>query len=100
MNRFCGSIGRVTRFWKRDANRRHRRYLNRITNSFTLNPELFDEEPFAAPTYASFFSVSTFHHNYSSIHYQRSQVDKVGAAKGSSSNNSGLSVNELVIRLR
>jgi hypothetical protein len=50
MNRFCGSIGRVTRFWKRDANRRHRRYLNRITNSFTLNPELFDEEPFAAPT--------------------------------------------------
>ena len=35
---------------KRIANRRHRRYLNALTRSFEHDPELFDDEPFIAPS--------------------------------------------------
>lgn len=49
-DRFCCVTDKAMRFWKRDANRRHRRYLNQVTRSFVLDPELFDEEAFNAPT--------------------------------------------------
>lgn len=38
---------------KRIANRRHRRYLNRVTRSFIKDPELFDSEGFDAPSLSS-----------------------------------------------
>lgn len=38
---------------KRIANRRHRRYLNRVTRSFIQDPELFDSEGFDAPSLSS-----------------------------------------------
>lgn len=38
---------------KRNANRRYRRALNRITKSFELDPELFDEEVFNAPSWSN-----------------------------------------------
>ena len=55
-----GGCGRVRRYAcvsdrcmrdsKRIANRRHRRYLNAVTRSFTKDPELFYDESFSAPT--------------------------------------------------
>lgn len=38
---------------KRIANRRHRRHLNRVTRSFVLDPGLFDDEGFNAPSLSS-----------------------------------------------
>lgn len=38
---------------KRNANRRHRRYLNRVTNAFVRDPDRFDREGFDAPTLSS-----------------------------------------------
>lgn len=38
---------------KRIANRRHRRYLNRVTKSFVLDPEWFEIEPFSAPSFSN-----------------------------------------------
>lgn len=35
---------------KRAANRRHRRYLERITRTFVHDSERFDDEAFAAPS--------------------------------------------------
>lgn len=35
---------------KRNANRRHRRALNRVTRSFIKDPERFDDEGFNAPS--------------------------------------------------
>ena len=35
---------------KRIANRRYRRVLNAITRIFIQEPELFDDEPFMAPS--------------------------------------------------
>lgn len=35
---------------KRDANRRHRRALNRVTRGFVRAPERFDSEGFNAPS--------------------------------------------------
>lgn len=35
---------------KRNANRRHRRALNRVTRSFVKDPERFDDEGFNAPS--------------------------------------------------
>lgn len=35
---------------KRIANRRHRRALNRVTRTFVLDPDRFDDEGFNAPT--------------------------------------------------
>ncbi len=43
----------VVRDDKRIANRRHRRYLNRVTREFTRDPELFYDEGFNAPTLSS-----------------------------------------------
>jgi len=37
---------------KRIANRRHRRYLNRTTRGFVLEPEAFDSEGFDAPSFS------------------------------------------------
>jgi hypothetical protein len=41
------------RHYKRNANRRHRRYLNRVTRTFMHDPDLFDNEPFDAPSLSS-----------------------------------------------
>lgn len=38
---------------KRNANRRYRRVLNRTTKSFELDPELFDDEVFNAPSWSN-----------------------------------------------
>lgn len=38
---------------KRIANRRHRRYLNRVTRGFTHDPETFYDESFSAPSLSS-----------------------------------------------
>ena len=47
-------IGRGTKTQlKKQANRRHRRYLNRATFSFIKDPELFDAEGFDAPSLTS-----------------------------------------------
>ena len=48
--RYVGMSRKCRREDKRSANRRHRRYLDRVTRRFQLDPELFDDEAFAAPT--------------------------------------------------
>lgn len=45
-------VGKIAKD-KRIANHRHRRVLNRITKSFILNPDKFDNEGFNAPTLSS-----------------------------------------------
>ena len=49
-DRYCCVSDKSLRFYKRNANRRHRRYLNMVTRSFVLDPELFEDESFNAPT--------------------------------------------------
>lgn len=36
------------------ANRRHRHALNQATRTFVLDPDLFDDEPFSAPTLSDY----------------------------------------------
>jgi hypothetical protein len=50
VTRYICASAKSIRDEKRIANRRHRRYLNRVTRSFVLDPELFDDEGFNAPT--------------------------------------------------
>ena len=48
------SIGAdLMHYHKREANRRHRRYLNERTKAFVKDPELFDHEGFDAPSLSS-----------------------------------------------
>jgi len=56
----CGRVDRYVcispqniRAEKRIANRRHRRYLNRVTRGFVRDPESFDDESFRAPSLSS-----------------------------------------------
>lgn len=51
--RYACMSDRFIRDEKRIANRRHRRYLNQVTRSFVLDPELFDDEGFCAPSLSS-----------------------------------------------
>jgi hypothetical protein len=44
----CGANAR--RSDKREANRRHRRALNRVTRLMRLDSDRFDDEAFAAPS--------------------------------------------------
>jgi hypothetical protein len=50
LSRYIGASAKGIRDEKRIANRRYRHYLNRVTRSFVLDPELFEDEPFNAPS--------------------------------------------------
>ena len=50
VKRYACVSSECIRDYNRIANRRHRRALNRITRSFVLNPDSFDNENFDAPT--------------------------------------------------
>jgi hypothetical protein len=41
---------KTARWQKAHANRRHRRYLNRVTRTFVRDPEMFYREDFGAPS--------------------------------------------------
>jgi len=53
VKRYTYISARALRHEKRIANRRHRRYLNRVTRQMSFNPELFYDEPFNAPSLSS-----------------------------------------------
>lgn len=51
--RYACMSARYVRYEKRNANRRHRRALNRTTRKFINDPESFYDEGFNAPSLSS-----------------------------------------------